>query len=193
VLPRLIDDLISGRKKRVRIWSAAASTGPEIYSTVMCIDNYLQANRVKGIGLSDFEFFATDISNRVLEIAKKGRYDIISIKRGLSDYYKYRYFVQNDSAWDIDPRIREAVRFEQFNLQDNYDRFGSFDIIFCRYVLIYFAEDLQKEIMLKMDNALVDGGLLFTGNYVLYELFRENFDIGHYANTTFFVKKDVIL
>jgi chemotaxis protein methyltransferase CheR len=193
LLPRLVGDLASGRKRRVRIWSAAAATGPEIYSTAICVDNYLQNNRTPGVCLSDFEFFATDISSRALEIAKKGRYDRISIKRGLSEHYKTKYFVQNESAWDIDPKIRDAVRFANFNLQNSFTGFGLFDIVFCRYVLIYFADDLKKEIITKMEGALTDGGVLFTGNYVLYEFFKDIFDVGHYGNTTYFSKKAVIL
>ena len=187
-LPQFIEELLSGRKARVRIWSAAVSTGQEIYSTVMCIDDYLKKNNIKGIDLSNFDFFATDISNNVLDIAKKGRYDKISIMRGLDNYYKERYFTQSGSAWDIDPKIRSAVRFENFNLQKNYHSFGLFDVIFCRYVLIYFSDTSKKDIVTKMNNTLADGGVLFTGNYILYDLFKDGFDVGHYDNLTYYTK-----
>jgi len=190
-LPKLVDDIATGRKKRVRIWSAASSTGKEIFSTAMCVDNYLKNNPVSGVRLSDFEFFATDISMRVLDIAKKGRYDNISITRGLNDYYKEKYFTQNASAWDIDPAIRDAVVFAHFNLQNSYQRFGLFDLIFCRYVLIYFSDDLKRQVIKKMHGALTDGGILFTGNYALYDLFEDYFDINHFENTTYYTKKAV--
>ena len=189
MLPKFVEELASGRKARVRIWSAAASTGQEVYSTVMCVDDYLSKNLVNGVDLSDFDFFATDISSRVLDIAKKGRYDGISITRGLSDYYRSKYFVKNSSAWDLDPKICDAVRFARLNLQESYQMFGSFDVIFCRYVLIYFSDDLKKEIVTKLRDALVRGGVLFTGNYVLYELFGDSFDANHYENLTYYSKK----
>ena len=189
ILPGLVDKLVSGKKNRVRIWSAAASTGQEIYSTAMCIDNYLSQKNIKGISLSNFSFIATDISSNVLEIAKKGRYDKISIMRGLNDYYKKKYFKENGSAWDIDPKIRSAIRFEHFNLQDSFKNFGQFDIIFCRYVLIYFSDDLKKEIVAKVADSLSTNGILFTGNYALYELFRNNYDFDHYGNLTYYIKK----
>ena len=110
LMPRLVEELASGKKIRARIWSSAVSTGQEIYSTVMCIDNYLAKNRVFGVDLSCFDFFATDISSDSLEIARRGRYDSISIMRGLDDHYKSKYFVKTGSAWDLDPRIRNAVR-----------------------------------------------------------------------------------
>jgi len=189
-LPKLVGDLASGKKMRARIWCSAVSTGQEVYSTVMCVDNYLNKNPVKGVDLSKFDFFATDISSRVLDIAKKGRYDAISIMRGLSDYYKSKYFIKDGSAWEIDPKIRNAVRFSQYNLQDSYHIFGMFDIIFCRYVLIYFSDQQKKEIIAKMSDILIDGGLLFTGNYVLYELFEKDFDSHYYANLTYYSKRD---
>jgi len=191
LLPRYMDELGRGEKKQVRIWSAAVSTGQEIYSTAMCIDNYLGNNNVKKTDLSSFDFFATDISSDALSIAKKGRYNKISIMRGLNDYYREKYFTENGSAWDIDPGIRTAVRFERFNLMNTFQLFGQFDIIFCRYVLIYFSDDLKKKIVAKLYNSLSDGGVVFIGNYVLYDLFKDYFDVHHYGNLTYYIKKAV--
>ncbi|MCL2763897.1 MAG: protein-glutamate O-methyltransferase CheR [Treponema sp.] len=190
VLPRLIDDLASGRKTKARIWSAAASTGQEIYSTVMCVDNYLYTNSIKGVSLKDFDFLATDISSHVIHKAKNGRYDKISIMRGLNDYYKMKYFTKNGFAWDIDHRIRDEVKFTHFNLLNSYEIFGSFDIIFCRYLLIYFSDILKKEVAAKMYNSLLDNGVLFTGNYVIHDLFSNNFKSNNHGNLTYYIKKE---
>jgi len=189
-LPKLVEELMTGKKTRAKIWCAAVSTGQEVYSTVMCVDNYLARNNIKSVSLANFDFFATDISSRVLDIAKKGRYDAISIMRGLDEHYKSAYFVKDGPAWEIAPKIREAVRFAQYNLQNNYQAFGLFDIIFCRYVLIYFSDRQKKEIITKMHGALADGGLLFTGNYVLSELFKDHFISNHYENLTYYSKRD---
>ena len=189
LMPSFVEDILSGKKSKIRIWSAAVSTGQEIYSAVMCVDDYLTKNNIKGVSLSDFEFFATDISSRVLDMAKKGRYDKISIMRGLNEYYRTKYFNNVDSGWEINSRIKDAVRFERFNLQESYDGFGVLDVIFCRYVLIYFSDELKKEIAGKMYNALADEGSLFTGNYVLYDLFKNDFDTKPYGNSTYFTKK----
>jgi len=189
LLPRYVNELLSGRKPKIRIWSTAVSTGQEIYSTAMCVDNYLRKNRVMGVRLSDFEFFATDVSSRVLDMAQKGRYDRISISRGLSDDYREKYFAQSGAAWELDPRIREAVKFSHFNLQSGCDAFGLFDIIFCRYVLIYFSDELKKKIITELRHSLINSGVLFTGSYALYDLFRDDFDMKHYQNLTYYVKK----
>jgi len=157
----------------------------------MCVDNYLKNNPEPGVSLSDFEFFATDISMRVLDIAKKGRYDKISITRGLSDFYRDNYFTQNESAWDINENIRNSVNFAHFNLQNSYQRFGLFDIVMCRYVLIYFEDGLKQDIIRKMHGALNDGGILFTGNYAIFDLYEKYFNINHYENATYYSKKVV--
>jgi len=192
VIPKLVDEIASGRKIRARIWSSAVSTGQEIYSAVMCIDRYLKRHPEKGVKLSDFEFIGTDISNRVLDIAKKGRYDRISMTRGMREDYKLEYFTENGFAWDISPRIRDAVSFRHLNLMDSYGSLGVFDIIFCRYVLIYFANELKREIISKMNGALKDNGIMLIGNYVLYDMISQNYDVNHYENITYYSKKAVI-
>ena len=188
ILPALIEKLLSGEKTKIRIWSAAASTGQEAFSIAMCIDNYLKRNRISNVSLSNFEILATDISDRVLEIAVAGRYDKISMTRGITDHYKAAYFKSSGSAWDLDPNIKSAVDFRCFNLKNDYTRFGKFDIIFCRYVLIYFPDVLKKEIISKMNATLNSGGILFTGSYVLYDLFRDIFQTKDYGNLTYYIK-----
>jgi chemotaxis protein methyltransferase CheR len=187
ILPKLVADLTSGKKTRVRIWSAAASTGQEAYSAVMCVDNYLKKN--PGVSLTSFEFTATDISTRVLEIAKRGRYDKISITRGLHETHRTMYFTHIDGAWELDPRIRAAVTFKQFDLQNDYHQFGVFDVILCRYVLIYFPDDIKMETIKKILGALTSDGVLFIGNYVLFDIIADTFDANHFKNITYYTKR----
>jgi len=190
ILPALVKKLQTGNKTKIRIWSAAASTGQEAYSIAMCIDNYLKRNKITDISLLDFEIFATDISDRVLDIAVTGRYDKISMTRGITDHYKAMYFKSNGSAWDLDPYIKNAVKFQCFNLKNSYKHFNKFDIIFCRYVLIYFRDELKREIISKIHDTLNDNGLLFTGSYVLYDMFRGIFETEVYGNLTYYIKKE---
>lgn len=188
ILPGLVRQLISGEKSRIRIWSAAASTGQEAYSIAMCIDNYLKRNCIDSVDLSDFEVIATDISTRVLDIAKAGRYDKISMTRGISEHYKAAYFKTNGLAWDLDPDIKKVVTFHNFNLQDSFADFGIFDVIFCRYVLIYFPYELKIDIIAKLFDSLSYGGVLFTGNYVIYDLLVDKFNVINYENLTYYTK-----
>ncbi|MDR1664779.1 MAG: protein-glutamate O-methyltransferase CheR [Clostridiales bacterium] len=189
LLPRWICEIAEGRRNRIRIWFSAVSTGQEAYSTVMCIDRYLRKNHIKEVSLSNFYFFATDISVNAVGIAKKGRYNRISITRGLGGAYRNEYFANDGSVWEIDERIRRAVSFRQLNLLGDYSALGHFDLIFCRYLLIYFPQDIQKKVAYKMHNALTVGGVLFTGNYVMLDLFSPYFDPCHYGNMTYYAKK----
>ena len=188
ILPGFIDKLVRGEKQKIRIWSAAASTGQEAYSTAMCIDNYLKRSNITSIGLSDFDIIATDISTRVLDLAKNGKYDRISMSRGMNDHYKAAYFKSDGSSWVLDDEINKAVKFYKFNLMDDFTGFGKFDVIFCRYVLIYFPMQLKIDVISKMSDSLVNGGVLFTGNYVLYDLFRDIFNTKSYDNLTYYTK-----
>jgi len=188
ILPGFIKQLSSGEKSKIKIWSAASSTGQEAYSIAMCIDNYLKRNKISDIDLSCFEILATDISTRVLDIAKTGKYDKISMSRGLSDHYKAAYFKTDGSAGLLDDKIKNAVNFRQFNLMDSYTGFGKFDVVFCRYVLIYFPVKLKVDIVSRIYDTLVAEGILFTGNYILYDLFREKFDAHSYENLTYYTK-----
>jgi chemotaxis protein methyltransferase CheR len=189
ILPGLIEGIRSGKRLRARIWSAAVSTGQEAYSTAMCVDNYLKTHKVSGVRLSDFDFLATDISGSVLRIAEMARYDHISIRRGLDDYYRDRYFTRQDEAWELDPAIRGAVTFRRFNLMDNFAPLGVFDVIFCRYVLIYLSAELKGNIVLKLRDSLVDNGAVFVGNSAIHDYFYGRFDMRHYKNLTYYVKK----
>lgn len=192
VLPRLVEEIRSGKRKRARIWCAAASTGQEAYSTAMCVDDFLSRNGEKTVTLADFEILATDISGRVLSIAKMGRYDAITMGRGLSDYYRDKYFTQDGSAWDLSPKIRESVRFSYFNLKSNYEILGTFDIVFCRYVLIYFSNELKREVACKMHASLAEGGLLFTGNYPMLDILSDYYEANHDGNLTYYTKRAVM-
>jgi len=192
LLPKFIKMLISGKKSKIKIWSAAASTGQEAYSIAMCIDNHLKRNKISGVKLSDFEIIATDISDRVLEIAKNGRYDKISMTRGINDHYKAAYFKEVNAAWDLDPSIINSVNFRRFNLIDSYSDFGKLDVIFYRYVLIYFPDALKKELVSKIHEALTEGGILFTGNYVLYNFLGDIFTAESYENLTYYSKGVVL-
>ena len=171
LLPAYVQELADGKRSKVRIWSAACSSGQEPFSIAMCIDRYLTRKGLSGIPLSRFEIIATDISNTIVQMACRGRYDSISIMRGLGDEYRNLYFENSGKVWTISDRIKGAVNFRQFNLQDDFYPLGKFDVIFCRNVLIYFSEKLKREIAGKMTSVLEKGGILFIGSS---ELFAEN-------------------
>ena len=190
LMPQFIEMLRNKHKAKIRIWSAAASTGQEIYSTVMCIDNYLRKNNITDIKLTDFEFIATDISTNVLEIAKKGIYDSISIKRGLDLEYRELYFKKEGHVWVVADFIKNRVKFEQFNLRNSFMFMGKFDLVLCRYVLIYFSKDFRKEVLEKMTRAINKEGYFIIGTSEIYYDMDYLFEKKSYNEATYYMLKE---
>ena len=164
LLPTYIDEIRSGKRTKVRIWSTACSYGQEPYSIAMCVDHYLTRLDIVDVNLSHFEIIATDISKTVLQMASFARYDSVSISRGLDDGYKAKYFINEGRVWTLIEKIKNAVSFKYFNLQNDYVLLGKFDIIFCRNVLIYFGERLKKEVINKIAAGLMPNGLFIIGS-----------------------------
>lgn len=175
-LPQCIALIRQGKREKFRIWSAACSTGQEPYSIAMCIDHYLQLHQINDITLQNFEIMATDISHTALKIAKMGKYDTLSIARGLPPVYRDRYFQQNGRIWLVDPRIQQSIRFQKFNLQQSFAVLGNFDLIFFRYVAIYFSDTFKREVVSKITAALQPGGLLFWGNSEVFLDYQKNYE-----------------
>ncbi|TCK07035.1 CheR family methyltransferase [Marinobacterium mangrovicola] len=160
---RLLPEIASERKfQKLRIWSAACSTGQEPYSISMVIDEFKRTN--PGMLSSGEEILATDISTQVLEQAKRGEYEMLALSRGLSQERLKKYFnSSSDGSWQVQAGIKSRVRFQSLNLLGQYGALGQFDIIFCRNVLIYFSSDVKLEILRKMRRQLRPGGYLLLG------------------------------
>ena len=175
LMHQYIDELRSKKKSSVRIWSAASSSGQEAYSTAMMIDHYLELNNITDVTLSQFEIIATDISQSILDIAQIGRYDEISIMRGLDDTYRSKYFTKTGTYYELDEKIKHAVSFRNFNLKNSFLLLGRFDVVFLRYIMIYFSEHLKLDISQKLCSTLSEGGILFLGSSELYRCISNNF------------------
>jgi len=159
---KFLPEYITSSSSRVKIWSAACSTGQEPYSMAMVAAEYIEENAVcKG---AKFDIVATDISTVALDLAKKGEYEAFALGRGLSDARKAKFFTQSqNNAWVVNSQIKSAVTFRAINLLDSYSMMDKVDIIFCRNVLIYFSADIKQKIIEKMHAQLKPGGYLVLG------------------------------
>lgn len=176
VLPYLFDKF----GKRLKIWSAACSTGDEPYSLVMLLSKFMPLNQIKII--------ATDIDKQVLEKARAGLYNDKSLK-GLPPEFVKKYFQKiSDHSYQIDNSIKKCVEFKQHNLlKDAYpDRC---DFIICRNVLIYFTEEAKDEIYLKFNKALKQDGILFVGST---EQIIQPQKLGYTSYKSFFYRKEIV-
>ncbi|ESW39665.1 protein-glutamate O-methyltransferase CheR [Pseudomonas shirazica] len=148
--------------QRLRMWSAACSSGQEPYSISMAIDEFERSNL--GQLKMGAQIVATDLSGTMLTNCKTGEYDSLAIARGLSQERLQRYFeTKGPGRWAVKPAIRSRVEFRSFNLLDSYASLGKFDVVFCRNVLIYFSAQVKKDILLRIHSTLKPGGYLFLG------------------------------
>jgi len=154
LLPQL--RLGRGASRRVRFWSAAASTGQEAYSLAMLLLE-------EGFGGWNVEILATDINRQVLEKARRGVYGQLEINRGLPAPLLIKYFRRIGLDWQIGEQVRALVRFEEFDLREATVGREPFDAVLCRNVLIYFDAETKKRVLTNIARVLAPGGWLLLG------------------------------
>ena len=156
VIPKLVESRQSAR--RIRIWSAAASSGQEPYSIAIILTE--MQNLLAGW---DVEITATDISAEMLNRARSGLYTQFEVQRGLPIATLVKYFKQVGEKWRLDASVRSMVKFKEFNLLDDPAPLGRFDIVFCRNVLIYFDQQTKSEVLARIAKSMPPDGVLYLG------------------------------
>lgn len=156
VLPKMLEGRAS--QKRLRIWCAAASSGQEPYSIAMTLKD-LQA-RLEGWRI---EILGTDLSTDMITRARLGSYSQFEVQRGLSIQQLMKFFVQTEDRWQITPELRNMVEYREFNLLHDMRGLGTFDIVFCRNVLIYFDQPTKAQILGRIASQMTSDGILYMG------------------------------
>ena len=144
--------------RSIRVWSAACSTGQEPRSLAMML-----AESLPDVRSWDIQIVATDISQRVLDRAKAGEYSAIEVQRGLPAQLLVKYFEQAVASYRVRPELRDMIEWRQLNLFDSFTSLGTFDVIFCRNVLIYFEVSDKADILTRLQHQLAPEGCLFLG------------------------------
>ncbi len=151
-------------KRDLKIWSCASSSGEELYSIAMEIEEYIKKHNYR----LNYTVLGTDISTRVLTIAKSGEYTEANVDTIPFEGFKKRYFdpVGTDKTrYRVKSFIKNNIKLGTFNLMSrNYNVPGPFDIVFCRNVLIYFEREKQKYIIGNLLNKIDPHGYLFLGH-----------------------------
>ena len=160
---RVLPGLLEARSvsKRLRLWSAACSTGEEPYTLAIML------HRSLGLRLADWhiEILGTDISEKALAVAQEGKYTDYAM-RTTPLLVQQRYYAKDGPFFLIDPTIKSMVHFELHNLKDRLaaKRHGKFDVIFCRNVMIYFDDAMKQQVVSMFADQLNDDGTLFIGH-----------------------------
>ncbi|MFS0576741.1 protein-glutamate O-methyltransferase CheR [Sporosarcina sp. 179-K 3D1 HS] len=176
VLEKKIFPKLLANNKKLKIWSAACSTGEEPYTIAMVLSNH--------IPLRDISILATDLDVGVLEKAKVGLYPERSLKEAPTPIVS-KYFNNEGAFYQVKDEVKRTVTFKQHNLLD--DRYDTgYDLIVCRNVMIYFTEEAKDQIYRNFSNSLKPGGILFVGST------EQIFNPGKYgfeSEDTFFYRK----
>lgn len=144
--------------RRLSIWSAASSTGQELYSIAMLLDSTFPE-----LAGWDVRLYGTDLSTEVLDKARSGRFSPLEVNRGLPAQMLVRYFERSGADYVVDERLRRWARFDQMNLAEPWPVLPIFDIVFCRNVLIYFDIPVRQSILERIRRTLAPGGYLVLG------------------------------
>jgi chemotaxis protein methyltransferase CheR len=156
VLPALRE--ARAARRSLRIWCAASSTGQEPFSIAMCI-------KEMGAAFAGWriEIVASDLSASVLAKSRAGRFTQFEVQRGLPIGLLVKYFRQDGEVWEIDRGIRAMVQHRQLNLLHDFAQLGSFDVIFCRNVLIYFDQPTKMSVLDRLSQCVATDGYLSLG------------------------------
>ena len=143
--------------KSIEIWSAAASSGQEAYSLAILLSEL-------GLGKWHIRILGTDLNSQMLEYARRGCYTQLEVNRGLPAKYLLKYFERKALDWQVKDELRRMVRFQNFDLRQSMRTLGSFDLVLCRNVLIYFDVPTKKQVLGAMRGVLKPKGLLLLGS-----------------------------
>jgi chemotaxis protein methyltransferase CheR len=157
IVPRLMEERRSER--RLRIWSAASSTGQEAYSLAMLI-----AEHFPELASWDVKIVGTDISRQVVDYAQRGRYRRLEVNRGLPARMLLKYLTRVEEEWEVSPRIRAMCEFRYANLCGPLLDLPQFDLVLLRNVLLYFSQNDRGALFSDVHRKMMPNGYLVLGN-----------------------------
>lgn len=189
IIPDLIDRRVPGADinkspLNLKIWSAACSTGQEVYSIGIVLKELLG-----DITKHNVTILGTDISDDAVTKASHGYFNWIDIERGLPQDKLNRYFNKENDEWKIDDEIRSMATFKKLNLMEDFSRLGMFDIIFCRNVAIYFPEEKKKSLFNRISQILKPDGSLIIGGTESIATICPAFESKRYLRSIFYQHK----
>lgn len=161
LLQKQILPMLTARRttqKKLRIWCAACSTGQEPYSIAMILNE----QKAKWAGWN-IEILGTDLASTVLRRAQEGIYSQFEVQRGLPIQLMVKYFTQVGESWQLAKEIRDMVKFKELNLLGNFSSLGTFDVVFCRNVLIYFDAPTKGQVLERIRQVMPTDGSLILG------------------------------
>ena len=189
---KILPDLIDKRTEKssglvpipIRIWSAACSTGQEVYSIAIVLKELL-----KDLKKYNVKLLGTDISDSAIGQASYGTYNKFEIERGLSRDKLQKYFIPNGGNWKISDEIKTMVSFAKRNILKPFAGLGKVDIIFCRNVAIYFNLEDRRKLFENLAGVLEPDGFLIVGSTESLTGICSRFEPKRYLKTIYYQLK----
>ncbi len=173
--------------RALKIWSAASSSGQEIYSLLMLLQT-----RFPELDRWDLEVMGSDISETMLSRCREGLYSDLEVRRGLPVGYKERFFTPEGRRWRVKAHVRKMVTFRKINLSIAWPRLPQFDIILLRNVLIYFDQATKQAILRRIRYTLASDGLLALGGGETALTLDDSLERVRFGTTFVFQKKSFL-
>jgi chemotaxis protein methyltransferase CheR len=168
-------------QRRLRVWSAASSTGQEAYSVAMLI-----AEHFPELAQWDVKIIGTDISRYVVDYAQNGRYRRLEVNRGLPARMLLKYMVRDGEEWEVAPQIRAMCEFRCANLCSPMPQLPVCDVVMLRNVLLYFHQNDRKALFQEIYQKMAADGCLVLGNAEQAEDSTKLFEVEFAANCYFY-------
>ncbi len=188
VLPEAIALAKAKGSSKLRIWSAACSSGEEPYTLAMiCAE--AKDTLLKGMLV---EIIATDISEKVLAQAKEGIYGSYTLRNLTGPQLKQHFNLLSQDCYEVKPELKQLVSLKLVNLVEYsaYKALGSFEVIFCRNVLIYFDEAVKIKVLRGFHEQLQPKGFLLVGHSESIHSFNIGFELMHFTKAMGYRKRD---
>jgi chemotaxis protein methyltransferase CheR len=174
ILPRLIANRLARQRStglpfgKLRIWSAAASTGQEAYSLAMAILDHIHTQSRNAatelcVRPENFSILGTDISPQALRVATLGVYQERELERGLTKEQQKKYFIGAHGKFSAHPQVMKMVDFRRLDLVKPFTDMNGFELVLCRNALIYFDEPTRRRVVDQLVKSLAPGGILMLG------------------------------
>ena len=179
LIPRLIER--RAQERRLRIWSAASSTGQEAYSLAMILTDHFPE-----LASWDVKIIGTDISRHVVDYAQKGRYRRLEVNRGLPARMLLKYMTRNGEEWEVSSQIRSMCEFHYANLCAPLPLLPMFDLVLLRNVLLYFSQQDRRTVFRGIHRKLSPSGYLVLGNAEQAEESTNLFEVEFGADCYFY-------
>ena len=186
ILKKVLDELRAARAKKLRIWSAGCSTGEEPYTLAIILHEVLQSE----ISTWDIKINALDLSEPVLSSARRGVYSDYTLRTTPKEIVS-KYFIFRNDLYEVKPELKKLVNFAQGNLSDRVALKGveRSQFVFCRNVIIYFDDNMKKQVVSSFYDNLLPKGYLFIGHSESLHNISRSFKPEYHPGSIVYIKE----